>query len=169
MKIAKILIVSSALGMASAGSAHDNRENFNVMDALTVCKDMFADFDAGKANLMEHGWTAPNREISDVYSGPGTTSLIRDKSVLIFIGKDADVGNTAKTKDFKGACQVILPGDSVLAATTLAKELDITATSFVEKTRDVRNSVDFLQDDFILEVASVGEANTMMRLQYAPK
>ncbi len=167
MKIANILLAASALSMASASSAHDNREDFDVMDALSICKDMFADFDAGKASLMEHGWTVPDREISEVYSGPSSTSLMRDKAVLFFIGKDAEIGKGEE--GFKGACQVVLPGDSVLAATTLAKALNIAATSFVQSAPRSFNSVDFLNDDFLLEVASVNKANDMMRLQYAPK
>lgn len=167
MKIAKILMAASALSMASASTAHGNREDFGVMDALTVCKSMFADFDSGKASLMEHGWTVPDRDISDVYSAPGSTSLTRDKAYLFFIGKDADLGKDRE--GFNGACQIVLEGDSVVAATTLAKELNISATSFVQNTRDVRNSVDFSNDAFVLEIASVNETNDMMRLQYAPK
>lgn len=171
MKLAQLLIATASLALAGPALAHDTSDKFDVMDAVTICKDMIADFDAGKAKLMEQGWAAPDREISEVYSGPDSTSLVRGDAVLFFIGKQAfaAMGRDENGKGSKGVCQIVLPGDSVVAATKLAHELGVTASSFKANARDISNSVDFSTDTLLLEVASVNRENTMTRLQYVPR
>ena len=135
-------------------------------DALLICQSLFSNFGAAKAGLDNRGWTAPEREVSPVYEEEGSTTLVRGDMALFFLGANNSIGKDRL--GFEGICQIAMPGNSVIAATQIAAKAGFEATSFRDEVGDLFNSIRFQYEGNRLEIASINEENTAMRLQYGP-
>ena len=168
VKLAILVVMPMLLPAASnAQESASARSDFDAVEAIDICQSLFADSSATKAEMLRSGWSVPKGKISPVYKEADAAALEKGNISVIFIGPESSIA--AIEDDFPGSCQIVAPGNNILAATALAAHFKQAAVKFRPENGRVYSSVAFVIDGAIIETASLNKENSAFRLQYVPE